>query len=334
MKKENIQYRNLGRTGVKVSPLCLGTMNFGVRTPEDEAAEIINHYIKTSHNFIDTANLYGAPNEVGRSEEIIGKVLSENRRRDRVILATKVWGHMDPDDPNAGGLSRKHLIASCEASLKRLQTKYIDLYQLHRPVPDVPIDETLLALDDLIRRGWVRYIGTSMFPSWKIMEGLLVAEKYHLNRFVSEQPRYNIYDREIERELLLMAQAYDIAILPFSPLGGGILTGKYCKGKPFPEGSRLLSVKEWAPYYVNALNDRFYELLDVLREIASEKGCTLSQLSLAWIIAQPGVTSVIIGPRTVEHLEDNLGALHVKLTETDRQRIDSMTIPGSNIENF
>ncbi len=333
---EKVQYRNLGRTGVKVSPLCLGTMNFGVRTPEAEAAEIINHYIEAGHNFIDTANVYGRFNgrgEVGWSEEIIGNTLSANGKRGRIILATKVWGHMDPEDPNARGLSRKHILTSCKDSLKRLKTKYIDLYQLHRPVLDIPIDETLRVLDDLIRRGWVRYIGTSMFPTWRIMEGLWVSEKYHLNRFVSEQPRYNIYDREIEREIVPMAQKYNLAILPFSPLGGGILTGKYRKGESFPEDSRL-TFDELASYYVNALNKKFYELLDILKEISNDKGCTISQLSLAWVITHPGITSVIIGPRTMEQLEDNLDALNVTLTEKDYQRIDGMTIPGSNIENF
>jgi len=328
-----MKYRNLGRTGVKVSPLCLGTMNFGSRTPEDEAIRMIDRAIEAGLNLIDSANLYGDANEgVGRSEGIIGKALSRNGQRNRIILATKVFFPMDLGDPNSGGLSRRHIVAECEASLRRLRTDHIDLYQLHRPAPDIPIDETLRALDDLMRAGKVRYIGTSGFPAWQIVEALWTSDKLRLNRLVTEQPFYNMTHRSIERELVPMALRYGIAILPYSPLGGGILTGKYRRGQPYPGGSRL-TFEKWAPYW-DDLNDRVYDLLDLLIEISAGKGCTISQLALAWAMAQPGITSVIIGPRTQQQLEDNLGVLDVVITDEDMKRIDAISKPrGTLISN-
>jgi aryl-alcohol dehydrogenase-like predicted oxidoreductase len=322
-----LQYTSLGRTGVMVSKLCLGTMNFGSRTAEETAINMINQAIDAGVNFIDTANLYGEANEgVGRSEEIIGKALAQNGKRHRIVLGTKVFFPTDENDPNARGLSRRHIFAACEASLKRLRTDYVDLYQLHRPAPQIPIDETLRALDDLIHAGKVRYIGTSQFFAWQIVEALWTSERLLLNRFVTEQPFYNMIDRSIETDIVPMAQKYGIAILPYSPLGGGILTGKYRRGVPYPEGSRF-TFEKWAGVWDSDLNDRVYELLDVLDEIAKEKGCTVSQLSLAWVMAQPGITSVIIGPRTEEQLLDNLGAINVRLNDSDYKRIDGNSIP-------
>ncbi len=327
-----MEYRSLGRTGVKVSPLCLGTMNFGSRTPEDEAVRIIDQAIEAGLNFIDTANLYGDANEgVGRSEEIIGKALDQNSKRNRIVLATKVFFPMDPDDPNSSGLSRRHIIAECEASLKRLRTDYVDLYQLHRPAKHIPIDETLRALDDLIRAGKVRYIGTSEFPAWYIVEALWTSDRLRLNRFVTEQTFYNMTYRMTERELVPMAQRHGIAIMTYSPLGGGILTGKYQRGQPYPDGSRL-TFESWAAYWDN-LNDRVYDLLDMLTEISEEKGCTVSQFVLAWTMAQPGITSVIVGPRTWEQLADNLDALDVVVTDEDRERIDAISPPRGTLIN-
>jgi aryl-alcohol dehydrogenase-like predicted oxidoreductase len=328
-----MEYRNLGRTGVKVSPLCLGTMNFGSRTPEDEAIRMIDRAIEAGLNLIDSANLYGDANEgAGRSEEIIGQALSRDGQRSRIILATKFFFPMNPNDPNSGGLSRRHIVAECEASLRRLRTDHIDLYQLHRPAPDMPIDETLRALDDLIHAGKVRYIGTSGFPVWQIVEALWTSDRLRLNRFVTEQPFYNLTHRSIERELVPVARQYGIAILPYSPLGGGILTGKYRRGQPYPGGSRL-TFEKWAPYW-DDLNDRVYNLLDLLAEISAEKGCAVSQLALAWAMAQPGITSVIIGPRTQQQLEDNLGALDVVITDDDLKRIDAISKPkGTLISN-
>lgn len=326
-----MEYRNLGRTGVKVSPLCLGTINFDISTPEDEAIDMINHAIESGINFIDTANRYGGRNVnegAGRSEEIIGKALEQNGKRHRIILATKAFFPMDPDDPNRSGLSRRHIIAECNDSLKRLRTDYIDLFQLHRPDHHVPIDETLRALDDLIRAGKIRYIGTSSFSPWQIMEALWVSDKLRLNRFVSEQPFYCMIDRLIENSIVPMALRYGIALIPYSPLGGGILTGKYERDKPYPENSRWSHFKKGGFVWDSDLiESKVYDLLDVLKEISEEKGCTISQLALAWTMKQPGITSVIIGPRTFEQLEDNLGALNVEVTEQDCARINVIVMP-------
>ena len=230
-----MEYRSLGRTGVQVSILCLGCMNFGFPTPEDESMTIIDTAIDQGVNFLDTANVYNR----GRSEEIVGKALKRNNKRSQIVLATKVHGRMDDDDILAAGNNRRHIIAQCEASLRRLQTDYIDLYQIHRPDASVPIDETLRALDDLIRSGKVRYVGTSTFPAWQVMESLWMAKELGLNRFVTEQPPYHLLDRSIERELIPLAQTYGLAILPWSPLARGFLSGKYQRGQEIPGDSRV-----------------------------------------------------------------------------------------------
>jgi aryl-alcohol dehydrogenase-like predicted oxidoreductase len=304
-------------------------MNFPYRTPEKEATKIAHKAIDQGINFIDTANLYGQPlNEgagQGLSETWLGKALKG--KREKIVLATKFFARMDPDDPNSRGGSRRNIIQACEASLKRLGTDYIDLYQMHRPDPEVPIDETLRALDDLVRAGKVRYTGTSAFSAGQLMEALWEADRLHLNRFAVEQPRYNILARNIETEVVPVAQKYDIAILAYSPLAGGVLTGKYSKGEEYPADSRFVD-QAWGEWATSFINDRVYALLECLEDIAKEKGCTVSQLSLAWVLGQPGVTSAIIGPRTLAHLEDNLGALEVEITEEDRVRIDEVSVPG------
>lgn len=323
-----MEYRALGRTGVRVSPLCLGTMNFGYRTPPANAIQIIHQSLDDGLNFIDTANFYGQPAKEGKgqgiTEEIVGKALQG--RRERVMLATKVYMPTAdyPDDPNAYGLSRRHIITECEASLKRLNTDYIDLYQLHHIQREIPIDETLRALDDLVTSGKVRYIGTSKFPAWQILEALWESDKHHLNRFVTEQPRYHILQRDIERELVPMAQEYRIAILSYSPLAGGILTGKYKRGTDFPSDSRMQD-GAWSDWAQSFWRENTFDVLDVLAEMAEEKSCTISQLALAWNMHQLGITSVIIGPRTLEQYQDNLGALDVEITDEDCQRIDEVT---------
>jgi aryl-alcohol dehydrogenase-like predicted oxidoreductase len=325
-----MEYRSLGRTGVQVSALCLGAMNMGGRSSEEESAAIIDRALAAGLNFIDTANVYGHnpanfEEGRGRSEEIIGQVLAREGKRHNVILATK--GHFSmSDDPNARGNSRRHLIEQCEASLKRLQTDWIDLYQLHHPSNEVPIDETLRALDDLIRAGKIRYIGTSVFGAWQIMESLWVAKEYGLNRFTSEQPPYNLLDRRIERELIPMALTYGIAVLPYSPLGAGFLTGKYRADQPVPEGSRFDVF--WKGSEKDHFTDAAFRILDTVTQLAAEKGCTPGQIALAWSAGQPGITSPIIGPRTVAQLEENLGALAITLTDEDRRRIDEAAPPG------
>ena len=315
-----MEYRNLGRTGLKVSMFCLGCGNYGDRTGEKEGFEIIDRAIEAGINLFDTANVYGK----GKNEEFVGKVMQRNGKRSRSILATKVFGHMD-DDPNAGRSHRRHIIEQCNASLQRLRTDYIDLYQIHQPTSEIPIDETLRALDDLIRSGKIRYIGTSNYAAWQIMESLWVSKEYGLNRFISEQPPYHLLDRRIERELVPMAQTYGIALMPWSPLAGGFLTGKYQKGQIRPEGSRYGSenLVDWVQQH---FNDRSFSALEFVETLAQEKNCTVGQLALAWCAHQPGITSPIIGPRTREQLEENLKAAEFPITGEDCQKID-LAIP-------
>lgn len=325
-----MKYRSLGRTGVQVSPLSLGCMNFGGRTNEADAIEIIQRALDSGINFLDTANVYGHdPANFdfgrGRSEEIVGKALKQTGKRNQVILATKVHFPMG-DDPNAQGNSRHHILEQCAASLRRLQTDYIDLYQLHSVSPEIPIDETLRALDDLIRRGWVRYIGTSGFAAWQIMEALWAAKEYGLNRFISEQAPYNLLDRRIERELVPMAQTYGVAILTWSPLAGGFLTGKYRRGKPAPAESRFDIF--WRGWWREHLTDVAFDIAEEIERQSTEKGCTPTQLALAWCLRQPGITSVIIGPRTLAQLDDNLETLNMSLTEEDLDRLNALAPPG------
>ncbi|MCW5849436.1 MAG: aldo/keto reductase [Anaerolineae bacterium] len=324
-----MEYRSLGRTGVKVSVLCLGCMMFGGRTEPDESYAIIDRALDAGINFLDTANVYSR----GRSEEVTGEALKRNGQRARVVLATKVHGRMDDNDPNAWGTSRRHIIEQCEASLRRLQTDFIDLYQLHRPRPDIAIDETLRALDDLIRAGKVRYIGTSTFAAWQVVEALWAAKELGLNRFVCEQPPYNLLDRRIERELLPMTQTYGIATIPWSPLAGGLLTGKYNRNQPPPPDTRFANIAT-NPILQRRLNERVFDVIEGLQPLVEAKGCSLSQFALAWCAQQPGVTSPIIGPRTLDQLEDNLRALDVTITAEDRARIDEIALPGRMVSPY
>jgi aryl-alcohol dehydrogenase-like predicted oxidoreductase len=296
---------------------------FGRRTEEPEAMDMVNRAIGAGINFLDTANMYSR----GVSEEMVGTALKRNGKRSRIVLATKVHFPMDDEDPNARGNSRRHVIEQCEASLRRLQTDYIDLYQIHRPCPDIPIDETLRALDDLIRAGKVRYIGCSTFAAWQVVESLWVSKELRLNRFICEQPPYHLLDRSIERELVPMAQTYGLAMIPWAPLAGGFLTGKYRRGEPPPANSRYQDDS----YYAQLASEAVFNVLDVVTAIAAEKGCTPSQLALAWCAQQPGVTSPIIGPRSMEQLEDNLGAVSVSVTDADRARLDRVAPPGRAI---
>ncbi|MFN8444174.1 MAG: aldo/keto reductase [Caldilineaceae bacterium] len=324
-----MDYRQLGRTGVKVSPLCLGCMMFGGKTGPEDSYAIINRALEAGINFLDTANVYSR----GRSEEVTGEAIKRSGKRDKLILATKVHGVMDENDPNGSGNSRRHIIQQCEASLRRLQTDYIDLYQIHRPQSSIPIDETLRALDDLIRAGKVRYIGTSTFAAWQVLESLWIAKELGLNRFICEQPPYHILDRRVERELLPMARTYGIATIPWSPLAGGLLTGKYDRNTTPPADSRFADV-ESNPRLRARMVEAVFDVVDGLKPLAQAKGCTISQLALAWCVAQPGVTSPIIGPRTMEQLEDNLGALTVSLNADDLAAIDQLVPPGRMVSPF
>jgi aryl-alcohol dehydrogenase-like predicted oxidoreductase len=315
-----MEYRNLGRTGVKVSQFCLGTMMFGRRTDQRDSIGIIDHALDEGINFIDTANAYAA----GESERIVGKALARGKRAG-IVLATKAFFPQDPDDPNARGSSRRHLIEACNASLERLDTDWIDLYQMHRPQSDIPIDETLRALDDLIRAGKVRYIGTSMFPGWKLVEALWAAKELGLNRFVCEQSAFHLLDRTAEREVIPAARTFGLAVIPWAPLCGGLLTGKYTRDDQSAEG-RWQGGKD---NFDRPITERAYDIIEAVVGFAEEKGCTTSQLALAWNAAQPGVTAPILGPRTLEQLVDNLGACDVGLDASDFERIDAVAPPKS-----
>ncbi len=321
-----MEYRKLGRSGVLVSPLCLGAMNFGGPTSEADSFAIMQKAVEAGINFFDTANVYNK----GESERIVGKFLKENNLREQIVLATKVNGRMG-DLPNEGGASRYHIIKACEDSLRRLQTDHIDLYQLHRP-PTHPQEETLRAFDDLIHTGKVRYIGCSTHPAWMVMEALSLSERYGLNRYVSEQPPYNLLDRRIENELVPLCQKYDLAILPWSPLAMGILAGRYSQPDDYPEDSRA---RLWDSSAMKArITQRGIDAGKAVARMAQERGLTVSQLSLLWTKDQPGVTAPIIGPRTLAHLEDALGTLDKTLDDADRPLFDELVHPGNAVADF
>jgi 1-deoxyxylulose-5-phosphate synthase len=320
----NMEYRNLGRTGVQVSPLCLGAMNFGGPTEEEESIRMIDCALDSGINFIDTANVYNA----GESESIVGRALKQNGKRDQVVLATKVHGEMGTG-PNERGNSRYHIVKSCEDSLRRLQVDHIDLYQLHRPVMDMPQDETLRALDDLVRQGKVVYIGCSTFPAWKVMEGLATSEKMNLVRFVSEQPPYNLLDRRIENELVPLALQNNLALLPWSPLAGGILAGRYDDG--IPEGSRG---ERSGAMFRDRITEKGVEIARKVGEMAKEKGITTAQMALLWCMLQPGITSPIVGPRTMKHIESFIPVMDMTLSDDELQKFDELVHPGNAVADF
>ena len=320
-----MDYRQLGRTGVLVSPLCLGTMNFGGPTAKPESIAIINRALEAGINFVDTADSYNG----GESERIVGEALRQNGRRDQVVLATKGHGKVGPG-PNDKGTSRYHIVKACEDSLRRLQTDHIDLYQLHRPTFEIPQDETLRALDDLVRAGKVIYIGCSNHPAWLIMEALAISERYSLARFISAQPPYNLLDRRSENELVPVCQKHGLAILPWSPLAGGILAGRYAQGA-VPAGSRADHAGE---VFQERITLRARQATEQLAELAQARGLTGAQLGLLWIKDQPGVTAPIVGPRTLDHLEAALGVMDLRLSDEDRRRCDELVHPGNAVADF
>lgn len=321
-----MEYRILGSSGVKVSPLCLGTMNFGGPTSEADSIQIINCALDGGINFIDTADIYSN----GESERIVGKALKENGRRHKIVLATKVYNPMG-DGPNDQDLSRYHIVKACEDSLRRLQTDHIDLYQLHRPSEFIPQEEWLRALDDLVRAGKVLSIGSSTFPAWIIMEGLAISKQYGWVRYVSEQPPYNLLDRRIENEIVPLALKYNMAILPWSPIAMGILAGRYPVDEATPAGSRLAEGRNLMDQRVNPTGRQIGARMV---ELARERGVTASQLALLWCKDQPGITAPIIGPRTLAHLEDALPVLEMSLNNEDRPIFDSLVHPGNAVADF
>jgi aryl-alcohol dehydrogenase-like predicted oxidoreductase len=319
------EYRPFGRTGVKVSPLCLGAMMFGPRgNPDhDDAVRIIHHALDSGINFVDTADVYSA----GESETVVGKALAGGRR-DNVVLATKFHGSLGTD-PNEQGNSRRWIVREVENSLRRLGTDWIDLYQVHRPEADTDFDETLGALSDLVHQGKIRYIGTSTFEPSAIVEGQWIAEKRGRERVVAEQPPYSLLARGIEREVLPVAQRYGLAVLSWSPLAGGWLSGRYRKGVEQPRSGR--ADRQTARYDIaSPENTAKLEAADALARLAEEAGLTLVQLALAFVLEHPAVTSAIIGPRTFEQLDSQLGADKISLSRDVLDRIDEIVPPGTN----
>jgi len=315
-----MQYRNLGQTGIKVTPYCLGAMMFGgiANGDHDECIRIIHRALDFGINFIDTADRYSA----GESEVIVGKALKG--RRDRIVLATKVHGPMG-DDPNQQGNSRRWITQAVEASLRRLQTDHIDLYQVHRPSPDTDVEETLSVLTDLMRAGKVRAIGASTFPASDIVEAQWVAERRGLARFRTEQPPYSILNRSIEREVLPTCQRYGMGVMAWSPLAKGMLTGRYRKGQPAPDSLRT-------KVFPKAMSDAgSLDAVEQLIPLAQEVDMTLIQMALAFVIAHPAMTSAIIGPRTMAQLDDILGGADVALTDEILDRIDAIVPPGLDV---
>jgi 1-deoxyxylulose-5-phosphate synthase len=320
-----MEYRSLGRSGVQVSALCLGTMNFGAPTPEDESIRIVHKAIDAGINFIDTANVYNQ----GVSEEIVAKALTDGKR-EKIILATKFHGPQS-DDPNDRGNSRRHILQAVEDSLRRLQTDWIDLYQIHRPSFEIPQDETLRALDDLVRQGKVRYIGSSTFPAWMVMEALAISERFGLERFITEQPPYNLLDRRVENELVPLAQRYQISLLPWSPLASGMLAGRYRSVDDIPANSRAARGN---PFIIERLTKLAIEKSMAFIEVAENEKLTPSQLALLWLKDQPAVAAPIIGPRTEAHLDDTLPIMEMQLSAEVAAKLDEIVPPGSVVSDY
>ena len=318
-----MEYRRLGRTGLKVSTICLGTMQFGWTTDEPTAHTILSHAVELGINFIDTADVYSRwhpGNPGGVSETHIGNWLAgASTPRDQLIIATKVRGKMG-DGPNDQGLSRGHIMHAVEASLRRLRTDYIDLYQTHSFDPDTPIDETLRALDDLVRAGKVRYVGCSNYPAWRLMKALWTSDANHLVRYDSLQPHYSYVHRaEFERELQPLCLDQGVGVIPYSPLAAGFLTGKYRRDTPLPESARANGVRQ------RYMNERGFAAVDKLEEVGLGHEATIAQTAIAWVLANPAVTSAIIGANTIAQLEDTTRGAAVKLSAEEKTALDKVT---------
>jgi aryl-alcohol dehydrogenase-like predicted oxidoreductase len=316
-----MEYTRLGTTGLEVSRLCLGCMNFGSGEPwmmDDEAAsrDLLAAAMDAGINFLDTANVYSR----GESERIVGEAIAE-RDRSELAVATKVFGPMG-EGPNQSGLSRKHVLDQCRASLDRLGLDYIDLYQIHRFDDDVPLAETLSALDHLVDEGLVRYVGASTMPAWKFTKALYQADADNHERFVSMQPEYNAVDRHEEANVLPACEAEGVGVVPWSPLAGGFLTGKYERGEA-PESGRAATDE----YTAARFTDENWRVLDAVREVADEESATPAQVALAWLLSKDVVDAPIVGPRTRAHLEEDLGALDVSLSAAQRERIEAPVTP-------
>jgi aryl-alcohol dehydrogenase-like predicted oxidoreductase len=309
------EYRTLGHSGLRVSPLCLGTMTFGTEwgwgADVETSLAMLERYLEAGGNFIDTANIYTK----GHSEVILGDWFRERGGRDRVVLATKFCGNLYPGDPNGGGAGRKSLITACEESLRRLKTDYLDLYWLHFWDPHTPLEETMRALDDLVRAGKLRHVGVSDTPAWRVAWAQKEALFRGWTPFIALQIEYSLLERSVEPELMAMARELGLGVTPWSPLKGGLLTGKYGRAR-HPEGEGRHQPGS------RYLNEATFALLDLLEAIALEQGRGVAEVALAWVLSKPGVTSPILGARTVAQLEANLRALEVRLTAEQLKRLD------------
>ncbi|MCB0207061.1 MAG: aldo/keto reductase [Caldilineae bacterium] len=315
-----MEYRNLGRTGLQVSELCLGTMQWGWTASEEEGWTVMDAFMEAGGNFIDTADVYSRwveGNPGGVSEQIIGRWMKARGNRRQIVLATKVRGRMW-DGPNGEGLSRGHIMAAVEDSLRRLDTDYIDLYQTHWYDAQTPIDETMRALDDLVRQGKVRYVGCSNYPAWRLAKALWTSDKLALARYDSIQPHYSLVHRaEFERGLKGLCEEEGISVIPYSPLAGGFLTGKYRRGQDWPASARADGIRKRYD------NERSWTSLEALEKIGQARGKTVAQMALAWQLSQPVITSPIIGANSVKQLNDSLGACGVRLTAEEMAALDA-----------
>jgi aryl-alcohol dehydrogenase-like predicted oxidoreductase len=318
-----MEYRRLGRTGLKVSTICLGTMQFGWSTDEPTAHEIMSAAVNNGCNFIDTADIYSSwveGNPGGVSEKMIGTWLASGAvARDQVVIATKVRGKMG-DGPNDEGLSRGHILDSVRSSLRRLQTDYIDLYQVHFPDEETPLDESLRALDDLVRQGLVRYIGCSNYPAWLLAKALWISDVRDLARFDSLQPHYSLVHRaEFERELQPLCLDQDIGVIPYSPLAGGFLTGKYRRDSQLPASDRAGGIRD------RYMNEQGFATVDKLEEIGRAHEATIAQTAIAWVLANPAVSAAIIGANSLQQLDDTMHGASVMLSAQEKAALDELT---------
>jgi aryl-alcohol dehydrogenase-like predicted oxidoreductase len=320
-----MQYRRLGRSGLQISAFVLGTMNFGNPTEKKEAFRIIDKALDIGINIFDCADIYAG----GESERIIGEAFRQNGKRKEVFITSKVFNRTGPG-ANDYGNSRHHILEGCEKSLRSLRTDYIDIYFLHRSDFNVPQEETLSALELLVRQGKVRYVACSTHPAWRTVEALQIADKYRYPKFICEQPPYNLLDRRIENEIIPMCQAYDLGIITWSPLAHGVLAGRYTDAAHLPEGSR------------GALRDIFGERITQeginvgvkVAQRAQEKGCSAAQFAVAWVLHQPGITGTILGPRTLEQFERVVPALDIVMDDEDLAVCDTLVPPGTHVANY
>ncbi len=333
-----MEYRVLGRTGLRISPICFGTGNFAEPTPEDEAKRMIDRALDAGVNLLGTGNIYAD----GEGERFIGRALKENGRRHETLIATKIFpGAFDAShgarpytpgrDPNEQAHSRAGILKSCEDCLKRLQTDYIDVYLTHRHDPSIPFEETLRAFDDLIRAGKVRYIGCSTHPAWAVMESVMVSKMNGYAQYIVEESPYNLLDRRIENELIPMCQRHGLGVLAWGPIGMGVLAGRYTDAKNYPKGSRADLI---GSYYKERVNERGIQVGIEFAKVAKKAGMSPAQLAMLWCKDQPGITAPLMGPRTLEQLEHFLPVLDMKLDEEIGKACDALVPPGSAVANF